>query len=58
MCNLFFTGIAPFDRHLIGFTDRCRTPEQMREIGMVTNEHGVWMYGLSLEEVKAAKGAA
>lgn len=55
LCNLFFTGVAPFDRHLLGFTDKCRTPKQMRAIGMVTNKHGVWMYGKDLQDMKGSK---
>lgn len=45
MCNLFFAGPDVFDRHLLGFHDKCRTPEQMRAKGMLTNAHGVWMRG-------------
>jgi hypothetical protein len=47
MCGLFFTGPDPFDRHQFELSGKCRTPEQMRKLGMVTNEHGVWQRGVS-----------
>ncbi len=39
-CGLFFAGVGPFDRHLIGW--ECRTLEQMRAVGLDRNQHGVW----------------
>lgn len=59
-CGLFFTGVAPFDRHLVMDEEHpdnppvCLTPAQMRSIGMIANVHGVWQYGKSKKAVKAA----
>jgi hypothetical protein len=52
MCDLFFTGISPFDKHQTE-AGGCRTPDQMRAIGMVTNEHGVWQKGVSAKKAEA-----
>lgn len=56
-CHHFFTGLAPFDRHQISGEDDvyCRTPDEMRAIGMVQNKHRVWQYGQSKEQL--GKGA-
>lgn len=51
-CDLYFTGIKPFDRHLKGKGTgdvSCRTVKEMEAIGMNTNSNGVWMYGLPLK---------
>lgn len=54
-CDLYFSGPSVFDRHLIAGGLRCRTPEQMRDHGMETNEHGVWLWGMSEKQAKAGK---
>lgn len=57
-CGLFFTGVAPFDRHLIGIGTGCYCVEEMYTLGMMTNEHGVWMYGTSKKHLPAGTSAA
>jgi hypothetical protein len=57
-CGLFFTGVWPFDRHLVtdeeGGEPLCQTPEEMQQIGMVANKYGVWQYGQSKKLLEAA----
>lgn len=52
-CDLYFTGLQPFDRHLVSDEDgrilRCLSVDEMHSIGMVRNRHGVWQYGQSLK---------
>lgn len=54
-CLFFFTGLAPFDRHLIHHNNgvvSCRTFPQMMELGMSQNRNGVWQYGKSGKELR------
>jgi len=56
-CGLFFTGVAPFNRHLVG-TGRevppiCLTPIEMIAVGMRQNMYGVWQYGTKGEAAGA-----
>ena len=46
-CGLFFTAISAFDAHRVGSPERrkCRTQKKMVDLGMNTNEHGVWSAG-------------
>jgi hypothetical protein len=55
-CELFFTGVYPFDLHLATEDDnqdlRCLTPDEMRALGMTTNKHGVWQRGTAHRRVE------
>jgi len=44
-CDLFFRSVSGFDKHRTGDQDhrRCLTQDEMRAIGMVTNEEGYWL---------------
>lgn len=48
-CHEFFNSDSAFDKHRIGSFDndqdprRCRTPEEMLEIGMGVNYGGYWV---------------
>lgn len=56
-CEAFFSGIAPFDRHLLGKGTgdvTCLTADGMRAIGMTQNTYKVWQYGLPLKVAQAA----
>lgn len=56
-CGLFFTGVAPFDRHLTGQDEGdtdCLSVPQMQALGMVQNVNGVWQYGKSKKVMEAA----
>lgn len=57
ICGLFFTGPTAFDKHFKNVAYQCRTPEQMRAVGMIENPHGVWERGISAEKL-AKQGAA
>ncbi len=52
-CGLFFAGVGPFDRHLVGWG--CRTLEQMQAVGMAANVHGVWQMGVSAGMAKCTR---
>ncbi len=47
-CGLYFTGVAPFDRHQVwmgaGDQSLCLSPTEMLAAGMGRNKHGVWQY--------------
>ena len=58
ICNLFFSAPSAFDKHLIGLSDKCRSPHQMRAIGMVQNEHGVWLVGISRKALREMEQTA
>lgn len=56
-CSAFFTGVAPFDRHMVGAEDgdlECLDADGMRAIGMRQNKYGTWQYGLPLKVAQAA----
>jgi hypothetical protein len=55
-CGLWFTGVAPFDRHQLDDDTgiKCRTVKDMRDIGMVTNKYDVWQMGVSKKQADAA----
>ena len=46
LCQLYFTGVRPFDEHQIWNSDwtevRCLTPKEMLAGGMTVNVHGVY----------------
>jgi hypothetical protein len=57
-CALFFTGVKPFDRHLLGSgsaNPRCMTETEMRAIGMKQNAYGTWQYGQAKKDVECSK---
>lgn len=56
-CSAFFTGVKPFDRHMVGAEDgdlECLDEDGMKAIGMRQNKYGVWQYGLPLKVAQAA----
>lgn len=56
LCGAFFSGVSPFDRHLIGIglgLSPCRTPDQMLLLGMTQNVNGVWSYGSAAQAENA-----
>ena len=54
-CNRFFASPAAFDRHQLWGAEgriKCLGEKQMRSIGMIANEHGVWLYGTATKHMK------
>lgn len=51
-CGLYFTGVAPFDKHQVWVTGGnnksgnivCLSPTEMLAAGMGRNKYGVWQY--------------
>lgn len=45
-CKQYFNSNGAFDKHRTGrhgINRRCRTPEEMREIGMILRPDGFWI---------------
>ena len=44
-CREYFNSTLAFDKHRtgVGAARRCRTPEEMRSIGMSQNPQGWWI---------------
>ena len=40
-CNEQFNSLHAYQRHRVAF--RCRTPEQMRALGMMQGKNGLWV---------------
>jgi hypothetical protein len=54
VCGDFFSGPSVFDKHLLRTAHKCRNHEERRAAGMVTNRHGVWLWGTrAVEEPKS-----
>lgn len=47
VCGEYFSGVATFDRHLVG-TSKCRTPDEMYALGMLQNQFSVWCGGFGV----------